>query len=221
MTSLIEEFRKTFDCETKLNFGASSTLANQIVAGAPVDLFLSANEQWADEVEKAGIAASKMHLFTNRLVLVVPESNTAAVETPEDLLKTTVSKVALAGENVPAGIYAGQALSKLRLLDQLVNENKIVRGQDVRTSLSFVERGEADAGIVYSTDISAASGIKIVHEFDSSLHDPIVYVLVRLKESNAKEAAAKFCEFMQSPAACNICTRLGFTQLDRSSQSTN
>jgi len=216
VTVLTEEFKKSSRVETKLNFGASSILANQITSGAPVDLFLSASEQWASEVEEAGLSSSRVNLFTNRLVIVAHEANSAAIATPQDLLKPSVTKIALAGENVPAGIYAGQALTKLGLLEQLVHGKKIVRGHDVRTALSFVERGEAEAGIVYSTDVLVSSGVKIVYEFDASMHDPIVYVLVRLKESDTNDAAGKFVEYMQSAESREICTRLGFIQLDRS-----
>ena len=119
-----------------------------------------------------------MRLLTNQLVIVVPSGNPGDVREPKDLLSDKVKKIALAGEKVPAGMYAEQALTKLDLLPQLTAAQKIVRGQDVRNTLSFVERGEAEAGIVYSTDVRIASGVTTAHEFDASLHDEIVYVLV-------------------------------------------
>ena len=221
MTALIEEFRKASNCEVKLNVGASSTLANQIISGAPVDLFLSANEQWASEVEKAGLVSERIDLLTNRLVLVVPEANVATIHAPQDLSNSNVKKIALAGENVPAGIYAGQVLSKLNLLASLQSEGKIVRGQDVRTALSYVERGEADAGIVYSTDVLVAAGVNVVHEFDPTLHDEIVYVLVKLKDSNTKSSAREFYDFMQLEEAGSIFSRFGFRSVTRGAETPN
>lgn len=210
MNVLIDEFRKTSNCDIKLNAGASSTLANQIISGAPVDLFLSASEPWASEVENAGLVSKRIKLLTNRLVLVVPEDNVAGIHAPQDLTNPTTKKIALAGESVPAGIYARQALSNLDLLVPLLSESKIVRGQDVRTALSYVERGEADAGIVYSTDVLVATRVRIVHDFDPKLHDDISYLLVKLKDSETKSSANRFFDFLQSEEARIIYQRFGF-----------
>src|SRR4029077_11175574 len=133
--------------EVKVNPGPSSGLANQVIADAPVDLFLSASQQWADEVNKHDKAAAMTRLLTNKLVIAVPAANPGGVKEPKDLLSAAVKKIALAGEKVPAGIYADQALTKLKLLQPLESAGKIVRGQDVRSALSYVERGEAEAGI--------------------------------------------------------------------------
>lgn len=216
MAALVAEFKtRSPRVEIKLNAGPSSGLANQIIAGAPADLFLSANEQWAGEVDKAGHSAASVALLTNSLVLVAPKDNPAGVAEPEDLLSDKVKKVALAGEQVPAGIYADQALKALGLADKLTAGGKIVRGQDVQSALSYVERGEADAGIVYSTDVASAPGVKVVHEFDPKLHDKIVYMLVLVKpESGAPPAAAReFYEFLQSEAAEKTFQEFGFERL--------
>ncbi|HEY2881869.1 MAG TPA: molybdate ABC transporter substrate-binding protein, partial [Pirellulales bacterium] len=182
-------------------------------AGAPADLFLSANQQWADEVQKAGHTADTVRLLTNRLVIVTPAGNPGEVHKPEDLLADKVKKIALAGEKVPAGMYADQSLEKLGLLKKLTDGDKIVRGQDVRSALSYVQRGEAEAGIVYSTDVDSAPGVTLVYEFDPRLHDEIVYVLVLLKRDNENSAAKKFFEFLQSPAADAVYAKLGFSRL--------
>jgi molybdate transport system substrate-binding protein len=213
---VVESLGKDFTAKTgvkvKVNPGPSNGLASQIIAGAPADLFLSANQQWADEVQKSGHAHAMARLLTNRLVIIVPSDNPANVKEPKDLLSTSVKKIALAGENVPAGIYAGQALSKLGWLDELVATQKVVRGQDVRVTLSYVERGEADAGLVYSTDAALASGVKIVHEFDPTLHDEIVYVLVLLEHGSANPRAKELYEFLQSPDADATYAKFGFSR---------
>jgi molybdate transport system substrate-binding protein len=211
--ALGQEFTTASGTEVKVNAGPSNTLASQILAGAPADLFLSANRQWADAVEKGGEAASTVRLLTNRLVIVVPKLNPGEIHEPKNLLSAKVKKVALAGEKVPAGIYARQALTKLGLIQPLSDANKIVRGQDVRNTLSFVERGEVEAGIVYSTDVRAASGVVTAYEFDSALHDKIVYVLVLLKHGSDNPAAGDLYKFLQSPQADDTYTRFGFTRL--------
>jgi molybdate transport system substrate-binding protein len=211
--ALDKKFTASTGAEVKVNAGPSNGLAQQILAGAPADLFLSANQQWADEVKKGGQAADSAQLLTNKLVLVVPQDNPGGVHEPKDLLSPKVKKIALAGEKVPAGIYAGQALTKLDLLQKLTDENKIVRGQDVRNTLNFVERGEAEAGIVYSTDVRAADGVVVAYEFDPSLHDEIVYVLVLLKHGSDNPAAGDLYKFLQSPQADETYRSFGFTRL--------
>jgi molybdate transport system substrate-binding protein len=211
--ALDRDFSATSGTEVKVNAGPSNTLAQQVIAGAPADLFLSANQQWADEVNKGGQAAQSVRLLTNKLVIVVLKENPGGVREPKDLLSPRVKKIALAGEKVPAGIYAGQALAKLDLLKPLTDAGKIVRGQDVRNTLSFVERGEAEAGIVYSTDVRAAAGVTTDYEFDPSLHDEIVYVLVLLKHGSGNPAAVDFYKFLQSPKADETYQSFGFTRL--------
>jgi molybdate transport system substrate-binding protein len=211
--ALDKQFTEKSGTEIKVNAGPSNGLAQQILAGAPADLFLSANQQWADEVKKGGQAAESVRLLTNKLVIVVPKGNPGGVHEPKDLLSPKVKKIALAGEKVPAGIYAGQALTKLDLLKQLTEADKIVRGQDVRNTLSFVERGEVEAGIVYSTDVRAAAGVVTAYEFDPSLHDEIVYVLVLLKHGSDNPSARDLYIFLQSLAADETYNSFGFTRL--------
>jgi molybdate transport system substrate-binding protein len=212
--SLADQFHTKMGGEVKV--GPSSGLAGQILAGAPADLFLSANQEWADEVQKTGQTAMATRLLTNQLVIVVPTGNPGDVKQPDDLLSDKVKKIALAGEKVPAGMYANQSLEKLGLLKKLTDAGKIVRGQDVRSALSYVERGEAEAGIVYSTDVGSAEGVEQEYEFDAKLHDEIVYVLVLLKHGSENPVAQKFYEFLQSPAADATYAKSGFARLSGS-----
>lgn len=211
--ALAEEFGKTNDVDVKVNAGPSNALASQILAGAPADLFLSANAKWADEITKGGLAADSVRLLTNDLVIVVPKGNPAGVHGPNDFLSEAVKKVALAGEQVPAGMYADQALTKLNLMQQLAGSGKIVRGQDVRSALSYVERGEAEAGIVYSTDAKVRSGVELVYTFDPALHDEIVYVLVLTKRGAGTPAATKLFDFLKSPEADVQYAKFGFDRV--------
>lgn len=214
---VVEELTRQFATEqkttVKVNAGASNTLASQIIAGAPVDLFISANQQWADAVDKKGLALGSRKLLTNKLVLVVPKGNSAKVKEPADLKSDRVKRVALAGEKVPAGIYADQALKHLNLTDDLAREKKIARGQDVRGTLVFVERGEAEAGIVYSTDAAISQKVEVVYEFDPKTHDEIVYVLVLLKGDDSHPQAKKLFDFLQSASAEKIYVKWGFSML--------
>lgn len=213
----IEPLAKSFEKQTgivvKINAGPTNSLANQIIEGAPCDLFLSANRQWATKVEEAKLSKEQKAILTNQLVIVVPTGNPAGVKSPEDLSKEGVKKIALAGEKVPAGIYANQSLTKLGLLEALVADGKIARGQDVRNTLQFVERGEAEAGIVYSTDVKGVSGVETVYSFDPKLHDEIAYVLVLLELGLQKPQAKQFYDFLQSEEAERVFAEAGFERI--------
>ncbi|MBC7852801.1 MAG: molybdate ABC transporter substrate-binding protein [Pirellulaceae bacterium] len=213
MESLAEQFAKKSKDSIKVNPGSSNSLAAQIIAGAPADLFLSANQEWADKVKEAKLSSQQIKLLTNKLVLIVPKGNPAGVKEPKDLSKSSVKKIALAGEKVPAGKYADQALTKLGLLDSLTKARKIARGQDVRAALAYVERGEVEAGIVYSTDLLAAKSVEKVHEFDPALHDEIVYVLMLLKHGEDNAAAKGFFELLKSDEANETFKKFGFERL--------
>jgi molybdate transport system substrate-binding protein len=210
----LEEVRMAFEKETglrvQLSTDDSSRLAAQIVQGNPADVFLSANLEQAAHVKDKGLAAATTNLLANRLVLVVPASNPAGVKGAGDLAKPNVKRIALAGPMVPAGIYARQALSKLGLLEGLEREKKIVSGDTVRVVLAYVERGEVEAGIVYATDARLSNQVRTVQEFAEDTHEPIVYPLVLLKDGEKKEAARRFVQYLQSPAAGAVFQKHGF-----------
>lgn len=210
----VEEIARSFEAETKIAVrvspGGSNQLAAQIIAGAPADVFLSASRQWADAVSAKGLAARTRDLLTNDLVLIVPADNPADIHSPADLASPKLKRLALAGENVPAGTYGGQALKKANLYDALVSGNKIARGQDVRATLAYVERGEAEAGVVYATDATASGRVKVVHTFDRSTYDPIVYTLVQVKRDGDATAAGKFFDYFSTPAARASFEKRGF-----------
>jgi len=210
---LAKEFARDTGIEVKVNPGASNTLANQIVNGAEADVFLSANEQWADSVKDNGFAAEIRLLLTNGLVIVVPKGNPAGIKRPEDLSGAKIEHVALAGENVPAGIYAKQALGAGHVYDELERDKKIVRGKDVRATLNLVELGEVSAGVVYSTDAAMSNRVETVYSFDEKSHDPIRYPLVLLKHGQQNPAARKWFDYLGSAAAVKVFEKYGFRAL--------
>lgn len=214
MEQLGAEFGDIHGIEVRINAGATSTLAHQILQGAPADLFLAANREWAERLDQAGFVRRSQPLLTNDLVLVTAAGNPSGLRGPDDLTGKNVSKVALAGENVPAGIYAQQALTHGKLFEPLVAAGKIVRGQDVRSTLGYVERGEAEAAIVYSTDVRAAREVTIVSTFDRATHDEIAYVLVQVRAAQPSRAADQFFEFLQSESSLRAFAAAGFRPLD-------
>lgn len=210
---LAASFTKQTGVAVKISPEDSSKLANQIVQGAPADVFLSANEKWADFVADQGFAAEKKPLLGNRLVVVVPKGNPAHVTAPADLAKPEVKHLAVAGPTVPAGIYAKAALTSLKLWDALDAAKKLTPGENVRSALAYVERGEAEAGIVYETDAKISPRVEIAATFDPSTHPKIVYPLVLTKRGATNDAAKKWFAYVQSPEAAAVFAKYGFTRL--------
>jgi molybdate transport system substrate-binding protein len=211
---LVDTLARKFQQETghrvHVNLGGSNTLAAQIVHGAPADLFFSADPQWVDQVAAAGLVAEQVTLLGNSLVLVTPTANPGQVQRAEDLRSAGVKRVAIASSDVPAGKYADQALQALGLLAPLVDNRQVVRCPDVRAVLSYVERGEAEVGVIYRTDALASRGVQVVCQLDAATHDPIVYVLARLKHGRNHPAAGAFYRFMISASSERLAAALGF-----------
>lgn len=207
------QFRQETGIEVRISSGGSNALAAQILNGAPADVFLSANQEWAEKVREEGYAIKMRAILSNELVIVVPKSNPAGIRTPEDLGSSSVKRVALAGENVPAGKYAEQALKSLGVYRSLAEANKIVRGQDVRVTLSYVERGEVDAGIVYATDARASREAEPVYTFDPKTYGQIIYPLVLLKAGRDNPAAREFYDYLSSTKAEAVFRKQGFVLL--------
>jgi molybdate transport system permease protein len=204
-------FTKETGVAVQISAEDSGKLAVQITNGAPADLFLSANEKWADLIRDKGLALATKALLGNTLVLVVPRGNPAGVRSPEDLTGAAVKRLALAGPTVPAGTYARQALAHLRLLDELEKQKKIATGENVRVALTYVERGEAEAGIVYGSDAKITDQVEVAYTFTAAAHDPIVYPLVLLMAAEDKPGARNFYDYLQQPAAAKTFEKYGFS----------
>jgi molybdate transport system substrate-binding protein len=193
----------------------SARLALQIENGAPADLFLSANQRWAQHLAEKGFSAQTKPLLGNELVLIVPHGNPASIEDFADVLSPQVTQLALAGGKVPAGMYGRQALSALQLLTKLEQQNKLALGENVRSVLTYVERGEATAGIVYRTDALLSQQVEVVAAFPAELHDEIVYPLVLLKAGASQPQVVSFFEHLQAAEAGKIFEQHGFKVLAR------
>jgi len=199
-----------------LSFAGSSALARQIEAGAPADLFLSADEDWMDAVEKQGdvVPGTRVTFLGNRLVLVAPVTRTAKVVTrPNAALARTLSAgpVAMADVGaVPAGKYGKASLENMGIWPTVAPH--VVQADNVRAALALVERGAAPLGIVYATDAKASPKVKIVGVFPEKSHKPIRYPVARLKAGKSADAEG-FRRFLISRAGKAIFARYGFSPL--------
>lgn len=195
------------------SFAASNTLARQIEQGAKADLFISADEEWMDYVAKLNLIAPKTRVsfLGNALVLVAPAGSAMNVKLAPGLNLAGAlngGKLSMADpDSVPAGKYGRAALEKLGAWN--VVQGAVVRGENVRAALRFVESGDAAAGIVYLTDANAAGNkIKLVGTFPQSSYPKISYPMAQVKGAT-KEAAA-FQAFLRGPAAKAIFRAQGF-----------
>ena len=196
-----------------LDFAASSTLAKQIEAGAPADVFASADEKWMDYLQqrKRIVAATRVSLLGNDLVLIVPKGERMSLQlTPGFDIAHAFSGKLCTGEPevVPVGIYARQSLESLGWWNAL--KGRIVGTDDVRTALAFVERGECPLGIVYATDAKISKRVEVLARFPDNSHKPIVYPFAEVQD--ARREALVFLAYLKTPAATEIFERYGFTR---------
>lgn len=211
MREIAGKFSADSGIEVRVSPGASNALAQQIIQGAPADVFISASPQWTGELEKQSLVAQTRPLLGNELVVIQPSDATESILSPSDLLGNGFDHVALAGEKVPAGIYALQALTHHHIYDKLIEAGKIVRGQDVRATLAYVVRGEADAGIVYASDaLVGGDKVKITYRFAPDSHEKIIYPASLLNTAKDNAAARRFFDHLSSAEASDLFRRHGF-----------
>lgn len=194
-----------------VNLGASNDLARQIRAGAPADVFFSADQAQMDGLERDGLvrAADRVDLLSNTLVVVVPVAGSLKIRAPADL--ASVKHLALADpQAVPAGVYARTWLESLALWSRV--EKQVIPALNVRAALSAVESENAEAGIVYKTDAAVSKRVRVAYEVPRAEGPAIVYPLAKVATSN-KPAAAVFVQHLQSASAKAVFARFGFLVL--------
>jgi molybdate transport system substrate-binding protein len=194
-----------------LNLASSGKLQTQIEQGAPADLFVSAAQKQMDALEKQALIKpeTRLDLLENQLVLIVPKNSKLPLKSFPDLGADTVEKVGIgAPASVPAGQYAKEVLSYLKMWDRI--QEKLVLGANVRAVLTYVETGNVDAGIVYRTDAAVSDQVRIVAAAPKGSHKPIVYPAAVLAGARQPKAAAKFLKYLNGKDAARIFEKYGF-----------
>ena len=216
MTEAADAWAKQGHPRPVLSFAASSALARQVEAGAPADLFVSADEPWMDALEQRGLLrpGTRAPFLGNALVLVAPASDARKITlAPGAPLARMLGdgRLAMADpDSVPAGKYGKAALEKLGIWNAVAP--KVVRAENVRAALALVERGAATFGIVYATDARASSKVRVAGAFPEASHPPIRYPLAVLKSATSPDAEG-FRRFLLSLQGRAIFTRYGFKPL--------
>lgn len=208
-----KDFQNKSGIAVTSSFAASSALAKQIENGAPADLFVSADLDWMDYLQKRDLIKvdSRINLLGNDLVVIAPKDSSVAVD-----LKKGFDLAAVLGDgrlatgdpsNVPVGKYAQAALEKLGMWTAIAP--KLARADNVRAALALVSRGEAPLGIVYRTDAVIDKGVKIVATFPADSYPPITYP-VALTATSKSANAQLFYSYLKSSEALGVFREFGF-----------
>ncbi len=213
LINAIEEIRPAFQekegIELAVSYGGSQMLAQQIVQGAPADLFISAGEG------PVGLLAGRdltdggaRSLVSNDLVVVSRMAGTP-LESIEDLASGLVGRIAIADPDLaPAGAYARESLVNLGLWESLAD--KLVLSPNVRVALAYVEAGNADAALVYRTDAMASNGLRVLDIVPADTYSTVVYPAVLIRGSGGRERAELFLDHLQTPSVREVFARYGF-----------
>lgn len=206
-------FKAEKGVDVAVSYAGSSALAKQIESSAPADLFISADLDWMDHVEKAKLVkdGTRSNWLGNTLVLVGPADSPSTLKIAKgfDLAGAVGDgKLAMADvKAVPAGKYGKASLEALGAWGAV--EGKVAQAENVRAALALVATGEAPLGIVYQTDATAEPKVKVIDTFPEDSHKPIIYPIAQLTSSTAP-AAADFLTYLKSPAATALFEKAGF-----------
>jgi molybdate transport system substrate-binding protein len=221
LKTALDDIAKQWQSETgktvKVSYAGSSALAKQIEAGAPADLFISADLDWMNYVAGKNLIkpATRADLLGNRIVLVAAKDDKTTLKiAPGFDLAGALKNDRLAMANVasvPAGKYGKEALEKLGVWGSV--EKKIAQTDDVRAALLLVSRGEAPFGIVYATDAAADPAVRIIDSFPLNSHEPIIYPASVLAASKNADAEA-FLAYLRSAKAKPLFEKQGFSVLN-------
>ncbi len=211
LKAIATDYEKSSGDHIIFNFAASNVLDLQIKAGAPADLFFSADEAKMNDLEKQGLVAkdSRKDLLSNTLVIVVPADSTVPLTSAAQLADPKFQKIALGQpQTVPAGIYAKEYLQKIGIWPQI--EARVIPSESVRAALAAVETGNVDAGIVYKTDALHSKKVEIAFEVPVTDGPAIAYPAALVQGSKHAAAAKKFLDYLSEPSSLKTFEKYGF-----------
>ncbi|MGZ3699882.1 MAG: molybdate ABC transporter substrate-binding protein [Bdellovibrionota bacterium] len=213
LTDVLQEVARGYQTATGdhlvFNFGSSGALARQIIEGAPVDVFLSADERQMDRVAGKGfvIASTRRSILSNTLVVIVPRESTSPLKEPKDLTSDDVARIAIGDpETVPAGDYARAYLRRAGVWSNITK--KLIPVENVRASLAAVEAENVDCGIVYKSDALISKLVKVAFELRGT--PEISYPGAVIATSPNRAAAQRFLDYLGSPPSRTRFEKYGF-----------
>jgi molybdate transport system substrate-binding protein len=217
LTNAINELDVIYEQKNKVqiqtSYAGSSTLAKQIEAGAPADIFISADVQWMDYLQKKQLVSAndRVNLLGNRLAVIAPKARPIKLKIDKSFDFTRVAQGKWCTgdtKSVPVGKYAKQALISIGWWDKV--STRLVETEDVRAALNFVARGECQLGVVYATDAAISKNVVIVGTFPENTHQAIIYPIGLVKKNTE---SMKFYKFLQSSQATKVFKKYGFSVL--------
>jgi molybdate transport system substrate-binding protein len=215
LTNVMEAIGKAFESsnhgvQVVLNFGSSGALYQQMVNGAPTDVFASADQFTMDKAEKGGLILkdTRKNFARNSLVLIASLRSNVSIRDLQSLTQSNVQRIALGNpETVPVGRYSKETLEKNNLWEAL--QHKLILGDSARQVLLYVSRGEVDAGFVYATDATTAKdSVAVAQTLEG--HQPIIYPIAATSISKLPSSAIQFVEFVMSEPGQAILSQYGF-----------
>ena len=219
LTNALTEIGNAFEqaepsVKVTFNFASSGALLQQMAQGAPVDVFISANQKFMDDAQAKQLILqeTRKNFAGNAMVLITPSKATVEVKTVKDLGKPEIQRIAIGDpESVPAGQYAKEAFEGYQAWDKI--REKLVYGSDVRQVLNYVSRGEVEAGVVFATDaLLQKDAVSVVMTLEH--HALVVYPLAIAASTTNKDAATRFTEFVMGEKGQEILRQFGFTQVE-------
>ena len=213
LINAIEEIRPAFQekegIELAVSYGGSQMLAQQIVQGAPADLFISAGEGPVGLLAGRDLTDGGARSLASNDLVVVSRMAGTPLASIEDLASGLVGRIAIADPDLaPAGAYARESLVNLGLWESLAD--KLVLSPNVRVALAYVEAGNADAALVYRTDAMASSGLRVLDIVPADTYSTVVYPAVLIRGSGGRERAELFLDHLRTPAVREVFARYGF-----------
>lgn len=217
LTNAFKEIGESFEQKNEgtrvLNsFAASDVLLQQIVNGAPVDVFASADQKAMDKADAAGAIdpATRSDFVQNSVVLIVPQDNPKQINNLADLHKDGITRIAYGNpDTVPVGRYTQGALEQSG--DWAIVENRKILGQNVRQVLDYVSRGEVDAGFVFATDAAIMKDkVKVVATLETTV--PVTYPVALVKREGRHDLAQAYKDYLLSEEGQAILQKYGFSQ---------
>jgi len=223
LTQIIEQYKAVAPNVTVVpTFDSSGTLKTQIQEGAECDLFISAAQKQMNQLDASKDAdggntegldfvlqGTRVNLLENKVVLAVPDDNTAGIESFADLGTDKLSLLCIGNEDVPVGAYSLEILTALDILDSLESSGKLTYGSNVKEVTTQVKEGTVDAGIIYATDAFSA-GLKVVDQADKSLCRQVIYPAAVLNVTQNEQAAKDFLAYLQTADAMAVFESVGF-----------
>ena len=213
LTEIGEKFEAESDVDVLFSFGGSQTLAQQINAGAPADIFISAGRSPADFLTERGLVLPvPVTILENRLVVVTRDDG-VSIDSIEQLNnEDEFEKIAVADPKLaPAGEYARESLTNLGIWDGL--QGRLIFGVDVRATLAYVETGSVSAALVYQTDALIADNLRVLDIVPPESYSKVTYPAMIVNRADRADAARVFIDFLQADTARAVFTRHGFTPL--------